>query len=151
MTETDPTPTTQSYAPWFARVAAAVLDSLPVGILFWTLVALFGESQTTSTSFSFQLSGLPFLVYLVGALGWFGYNWLLLQGTRGQSLGKRALGIAIHRAGTSEPLGPGLTLARQLAHLVDAIPFGIGYLWPLWDRENRTFADIMVGSRAHRV
>jgi uncharacterized RDD family membrane protein YckC len=29
---------------------------------------------------------------------------------------------------------------------VDAIPFFIGFLWPLWDRRRQTFADKLLGT-----
>ncbi|MDF1705752.1 MAG: RDD family protein [Aeromicrobium sp.] len=50
-------------------------------------------------------------------------------------------------AQTGRPLGFGLSFARQIVHVVDAIPCYLGFLWPLWDRENRTFADMMLSTR----
>lgn len=45
----------------------------------------------------------------------------------------------------------GLTFARQLVHIVDAIPCFIGYLWPIWDKENRTFADMIMSTRVYKA
>ncbi len=138
-------------AAWGSRVLAVVIDAIPTGLLFGVLTAAFGETSTSDSSFSFSLTGVPALVYFVGAIGWFVYNWLILQGGTGQTVGKKLLGIGVFKAGTAEPLGAGLTFARQLAHIVDGIPCLLGYLWPLWDKENRTFADMMIGSRAYKV
>lgn len=140
-----------AYAGWGARVAASIVDAIPPVIVFSVLVAVFGESDTTSSSFSFQLTGGPAAVYFAFALAWYVYNTLYLQGGRGQSVGKKLLGIAVYRAGTSQPLGAGLTFARSLVHIVDAIPCFIGFLWPLWDKENRTFADMIMTSRSYKL
>ena len=48
-------------------------------------------------------------------------------------------------------IGGGLTFARQLVHVLDALPCGLGYLWPLWDRENRTFADMIMSTRVFKA
>ncbi len=55
------------------------------------------------------------------------------------------------KTGTTEPLGPGLTFVRQLAHILDGIPCLIGYLFPLWDKEKRTFADMVMNSRVYQA
>ena len=67
-----------------------------------------------------------------------------------QTVGKRLLRIAVYGV-DRRPIGMGLTFVRQLAHIVDAIPCLIGYLWPLWDKENRTFADMIMSTRVHKV
>lgn len=140
-----------AYASWLPRVGALIIDSLPTAILFTVLTAAFGESEASGSSFSFQLSGLPFVVYLVLAVAWFGYNWLHLQGSTGQTVGKRLAGISVGTADTGQPLGAGLTFARQLVHIVDALPCGLGYLWPIWDREKRTFADMILSTRVRKA
>ena len=38
-------------------------------------------------------------------------------------------------------MGAGLCFVRQLAHFVDSLVCYLGWLWPLWDRRNQTFAD----------
>ena len=42
---------------------------------------------------------------------------------------------------TWQPIGFGMSIVRQLAHIVDGIVCYIGYLWPLWDEKRQTFAD----------
>ena len=42
---------------------------------------------------------------------------------------------------TGQPIGFGLSIVRQLAHIVDAIICYIGYLFPLWDAKRQTLAD----------
>ena len=45
------------------------------------------------------------------------------------------------RSASGEPVGFGRAIGRQIAHLLDGMPLGIGYLWPLWDERRQTFAD----------
>lgn len=155
---TDPYPTPPSspdpgqgaggtYASWLSRVGAVIIDALPTAIVFGVLTALFGDNETTSNSFSFQLSGLPFLVYVLFALAWMVYNVGILQGRTGQSVGKKVLGIKLVHAATGKPVGVGLSIGRYFVHILDSIPCGLGYLWPLWDKENRTFADMILDTR----
>ncbi|MEG9227550.1 RDD family protein [Aeromicrobium sp. Sec7.5] len=147
MTAAPPPAPGTALASWGARLGAYIIDILPLVIVLVVLTAAFGENEATSTSFSFQLNGLPALLYFVLAIGWLVVNWGLLQGRRGGTVGKSVLGIAVHKAGTGRPLGVGPSIARQLLHIVDALPCYLGFLWPLWDKENRTFADMIMGTR----
>jgi Mce-associated membrane protein len=40
---------------------------------------------------------------------------------------------------------------RDLAHLLDTAALFIGWLWPLWDRRGRTFADLLLRTEVHKV
>ena len=48
------------------------------------------------------------------------------------------------------PASCGLML-RELAHLLDTAALFIGWLWPLWDRRRRTFADLLLRTEVHGV
>ena len=147
MTAAPPPVSGVALASWGARLGAYILDIVPVVALLVVMTALFGDNETTSNSFSFQLNGLPFVIHTLLSLGWALFNWGYLQGSTGQTVGKKVLGIAVHGARTGRPLGFGLSFARQIVHIVDAIPCYLGFLWPLWDKENRTFADMMLSTR----
>ena len=146
-----PAPGGAPYASWIARVGAYLIDVLPIVVLVIVMTALFGDNETTSSSFSFQLSGLPFVVYLLLALAWLLFNWGHRQGNTGQTIGKSLLGIAVHGEATHQPIGFGLSFGRYFVHILDALPCYIGFLWPLWDKENRTFADMLLSTRVYKV
>lgn len=154
MTEPMAAPPPQAPAPayggWGSRLGALILDAIPTTIVLVILTSLFGESSSSGGSASFQLTGFPALVYFVFAIGWFYYNWLLGQGTKGQTMGKKVLNIAVYGA-DGKPIGKGGTFVRQIAHILDAIPCLIGYLWPLWDKEKQTFADKITGTHVYKV
>ncbi len=42
-------------------------------------------------------------------------------------------------------------MVRDFAHLLDTAALFIGWLWPLWDCRNRTFADLLLRTEVHRV
>lgn len=42
-----------------------------------------------------------------------------------------------------------MSFVRQIVHIVDALPCYIGYLWPIGDREKRTFADMILSTRVY--
>ncbi|MEJ7635039.1 RDD family protein [Aeromicrobium sp.] len=146
-----PQSTGGAFASWGARFAALLIDAIPTIVVFFLAATLFGTSETSDGGASFQLQGGGALLYFAFLIGWFVFNVLYLQGTKGQTIGKKVLGIGIYRVGTSEPLGMGMTFVRQLAHILDALPCYLGFLWPLWDKENRTFADMLLSSRSYKV
>lgn len=83
---------------------------------------------------------------VVGSLGLLGFglwNSGYLQGTTGQSLGRRVANTKLVMMETGQPVGVGRAVVRQICHVLE---FGIGYLWPLWDGKRQTFADKIVGT-----
>ena len=87
-----------------------------------------------------QVAGLAIFV---------GFTYML--GTTGQTPGKKVVGIKVLREADGGLLGFGTALGRALLHILDALPLGIGYLWPLWDSKNQTFADKIVHSVVVKV
>jgi uncharacterized RDD family membrane protein YckC len=77
------------------------------------------------------LAGLAYLLWN------YGYR----QGTTGSSLGKSVMKVKVVSETTGEPIGFGMSVVRQLAHIVDAIICYIGFLFPLWDAKRQTLAD----------
>ena len=80
------------------------------------------------------------------ALGYFVWNYGYRQGTTGSSIGKSVLKFKVVSENTGEPIGFGLSVLRQIAHVVDAVIFYVGYLFPLWDAKRQTLADKMMAT-----
>jgi uncharacterized RDD family membrane protein YckC len=140
------------YAGWFTRVGAylidAILGSLAAFPLWIGYVMLFSDATTTTDA-----SGVKHLhMHPTGtttALIWLGiltslafniWNSYLRQGRTGASIGKSVLAIRLVNSDL-QPIGPGWAFLRQLLHILDSLPCGIGYLWPIWDSRKQTFAD----------
>lgn len=66
------------------------------------------------------------------------------EGSTGQSLGKKAVGIYVIKRDTGEFLGGWVGIGRQLLHILDYLPLCIGFIIGLFN--TRTFADMIVGS-----
>lgn len=114
-------------APWGTRVAAALIDFV---IIFFAQIVVSIASRGLA-----QLVALAIEIY-------FAY----LVGTKGQSPGKSAMKIRVLRETDGQLLGFGTAVLRWIAHILDALPLLLGFLWPLWDKKNQTFADKIVGS-----
>src|SRR5690606_19320188 len=76
--------------------------------------------------------------------------WLLPTLT-GWSLGRALLGVRVVRSRDGAAAGLGRLVLRDLAHLLDTGAGFIGWLWPLWDRRNRTFADLLARTEVHQL
>jgi uncharacterized RDD family membrane protein YckC len=94
------------------------------------------------------ISAVPY--YVLGLVSWFlgfvvglgaSLYLLYLAGTTGQSIGKKVIGIKLLREADGQVIGFGNAVVRAIAHVVDALPCGIGFLFPLWDAKKQTFAD----------
>ncbi len=116
------------YATWLARVLATLIDTALVALPF----ALLGRS-------------LPVLG-VVASLALAGYDVVVRQGRTGRTWGKSVLRLRVASEVDGEPIGCSMTAIRALAHLVDAIPLFVGFVWPLWDRRRQTFADKIMGT-----
>lgn len=119
-------------ASWGLRVAGYLIDlviSVVVSLLFLAVSEVL-----------YNLVGL--VIFLL-----FGY----LTGTTGQTPGRRLVGIKVLRMQDGQVLGPVLGIARGFCHILDSIPLLLGFLWPLWDKKNQTFADKIVSSVVIKV
>ena len=145
----------EAYTPWITRVLAWLIDYIPVAILYgigWGLLVGtretacvtdtseydLGEFCATGASTLGQLSMI--LAWLL-ALAYLIWNYGYRQGTTGSSIGKSIMKFKVVSEKTGQPIGFGLSIVRQLAHIVDAIICYIGYLFPLWDAKRQTLAD----------
>ncbi|HET7665525.1 MAG TPA: RDD family protein, partial [Mycobacterium sp.] len=77
-------------------------------------------------------------------------NRLVLPWLTGWSLGRAVFGIAV-RTRDGKPVGLARLVGRDLTHLLDTAALFIGWLWPLWDRRRRTFADLLLRTEVQQV
>jgi uncharacterized RDD family membrane protein YckC len=119
-----------AYASLDARVRSALVD--------WFLPLVLAQALT------YVSNSLGWLA-LFAALAWAIYN-RYLEGTTGQSVGKKMVGTRLIRDRDGQHLGAGLAIVRMFVHIVDGLPCYLGYLWPLWDAKKQTFADKILGS-----
>lgn len=122
-------------ATYGQRVGGFLIDiGIPGGLLAIVLIAALASRDLDVIMVVYPVAALVGLAFLVWNSGY-------RQGRSGQSLGKSVLGTRLVSVGSGEPVGFGRALWRQVVHLLDGIPLGLGYLWPLWDERRQTFAD----------
>lgn len=89
------------------------------------------------------LALLAFWVFAIGA----SCRMYIQRGHLGYDAGDRVAGQVLIKEMTGAPMGNGVNVfVRQLAHIVDSLICGIGYLFPLWDAKRQTIADKIIGT-----
>jgi Mce-associated membrane protein len=140
----EPAPEQPPTASWPSRAGAFSVDVL-LGVAVIVTMALLTLSAPQRGWLWWVFTGAAVLVFLLTAV-----NRLLLPTITGWSLGRALFGIAVRKRDGS-PVGLTRLFARDLAHLLDTAALFIGWLWPLWDRRGRTFADLLLRTEVHKV
>ena len=128
-------------ADWVKRAQGGLVDYVLPSIVFSLLSSPFAARVDTNTG---AVTGGGFLYFLIGTLlplAWMLYNSGWKQGTTGQTFGKQWAKTRLVSEATGQPIGFGMAVVRQIAHFVDSVICGIGYLFPLWDPKRQTIAD----------
>ncbi|MDJ0769678.1 MAG: RDD family protein [Ilumatobacter sp.] len=150
------------YAGWGCRAGAVLIDGLlAIPFLIPTIVVLVvgpTEAETCTIEGEPGLCDVPTagtigVAFVLAAVGLLVYLAIYCRrvGRTGQSWGMGAAGYRVVDARTGQPIGTGRSVARWFARVVSALPCYLGFLWPLWDEERRTFHDMIVGTRAVRA
>jgi uncharacterized RDD family membrane protein YckC len=142
------------YASYGSRVGAYLLDAafsmlcvLPAVFILIPLTALASTGTGDPPGWLLAVWIPVMIVSYVVAL--WGTVWL--TGTRGQSWGKKLVGIHVLRADGLVPIGGGMGIVRYLAiAVVSQLTCGIAglldVLWPLWDDRRQALHDKIVSS-----
>lgn len=136
-------------ASWPLRVGGYLIDSflpaIPASIIIAIGMAMGASGATADPTTGAMTGGNPlgFLIAGIGYLGLFIFQvwnrWI--KGGRGQTIGRKMVGITLLGEETGQPIGTGMAFVRDLAHVLDSLAFYVGWLWPLWDSKRQTFAD----------
>ncbi|MGP4055824.1 RDD family protein [Mycobacterium sp. 4D054] len=131
-------------ASWPARAGALAVDTLPaLGVMATgALLALTAPSDGWARWVFTAVAALAFVLVVVNRVVW--------PALRGWTLGRALFGIAV-RGPDGGAVGVSRLAAREVAHLLDTAALCIGWLWPLWDRRRRTFADLLARTQVLRV
>jgi uncharacterized RDD family membrane protein YckC len=132
------------------RLVALILDGLVVGIPLALVIGLLaalllGDVRTqpdgTVVEGTGEIVAFSIITTLLSITIWVLYFTLMEGSASGQTVGKRAMGIRVIRFDTGGPLGYPRALGRNLARLLSAWIFYLGYFWMLWDPERQTWHD----------
>lgn len=139
----NPVDLTQAATPGlFRRLAALFYDSmLLIAVLF--LAAALATPLIGAQGLQGQWAKVLFQAYLaVVAFLYFGWHW----SHGGQTLGMRAWRLRALRE-DGRPMTWGDGLKRFLAALAALLPFGLGLIWCLFDRDGLAWHDRLSASR----
>jgi len=131
-------------ASWPARAGAFAVDVL-LGVAVIATMTVSAWSAPWLGWLWWVFVGSAACVFVAMAV-----NRLLLPTITGWSLGRALFGIAV-RTGDGGPPGLLRLVGREMAHLLDTAALFVGWLWPLWDRRHRTFADLLLRTEVHDV
>jgi uncharacterized RDD family membrane protein YckC len=150
----------EAYTPWLTRVLASLIDYIPILIIMgigWGV--LLGTQETACVTDTSEYDLGEFCATGASTLGQVALNvcWLIAlayvvwnygyrQGTTGSSIGKSIMKFKVVSEKTGQPIGFGMSIVRQIAHIVDGLICFIGYLFPLWDPKRQTLADKIMGT-----
>ena len=111
-------------ADWGTRAVGFLVDYAPILVLYLITFRSFTLLGTIV-----GLAGIAYWLYL-------GH----LDGVTGQTPGKAIQGTrVVNKEG--ELIGSGPGMARKVAHIVDALVCGLGWLLPIVDSQRQTLAD----------
>ncbi|PRY58005.1 putative RDD family membrane protein YckC [Knoellia remsis] len=137
-----------AFAAYGQRAGAYLADTaiaLGLGLVPLVLGTFAAGVASSDRSANIVGSTGALLMYVV-VFGFSLWNLVFRQGRTGQSIGKKALGIAVVGERTGQPLGPGTAFVRWFVMwLIGALSCGLGtvvnFLFPLWDPKKQTLHD----------
>ncbi len=147
------------YASWASRAGAALLDGLVVSALLVPILVVFGVVDAVTehpppdpdgTEHASDIASAVLLLLLFGQLCFWAWNcWR--AGSRGQSLGKRWVGIHLVGDRSGRPPGGWAGLGKAvLRGILTGATLGLygllTVLWPLWDVRRQTLDDKLVNT-----
>jgi uncharacterized RDD family membrane protein YckC len=147
----------KSYAGFWIRLAARLVDGLIVGIplsvIFFILLALAGglasstsnSSQNTQSATGVVLSGVFILFYLLVLVATIGYQ-VYFWGTSGSTLGMRLFKLQVVDAITGGPIGIPRAVVRWLMTIVNSWACYIGWIWVAFDPRKQGWHDKVANS-----
>ncbi|MGH9252264.1 MAG: RDD family protein [Acidimicrobiales bacterium] len=112
-----------------AATQSALIDWAGPQAVFWVL---------------FRGSGV-YVALSLTAFAWAIYN-RYLEGSTGQSTGRRIVGTRLVSSSDGQLIGPALAIVRHFVHIIDAIIVFLGFLLPLVDAKRQTIADKIIGT-----
>ena len=91
------------------------------------------------------------IIFFIAYLGYAIYNYLYLQGTTGQTIGKKQQGITLLRSDNHQPVGIGMAFVRGIVSSIFAIPCYLDHWWILVDEDNRRLSDKVLNFHVYQA
>ena len=147
----------QTYAGFWIRLVARLLDSLIVGIPLAIVLGILllaggglaagtnNSDQNTQNAAAAVFSGIFIVFYLIAIAVSIGY-WVYFWGTTGSTFGMRVLRLRVVDANTGGPIGIPRALVRWLMTIVNSWACYIGWIWVAFDPRKQGWHDKVANS-----
>jgi len=147
----------QTYAGFWIRLVARLLDSLIVGIPLSIVLGILllaggglaagtnNSDQNTQNAAAAVFSGIFIVFYLIAIAVSIGY-WVYFWGTTGSTFGMRVLRLRVVDANTGGPIGIPRALVRWLMTIVNSWACYIGWIWVAFDPRKQGWHDKVANS-----
>ena len=129
-----------SYAGFWARFFASLLDTIIQLLLLGPLLYLLYGASLVSTSAEFGYNTTQFSLQVLPML-WVILFWRFKSATPGKML----MGMSIVDATTGDTPSTLRLVMRYFGYIVSAVPFLLGFFWVGWDKRKQGFHD-MIGN-----
>jgi uncharacterized RDD family membrane protein YckC len=151
--EQAPPPGVPRLASWGRRLSAILIDNVLILIPAAVGVGLFAVGDSGDAT-ALSVIGIV-LVFVSITVGQAAYFTILNGNDRGQTYGKRLLGIRVIDEAVGGPIGYGRSFGRwavpALVNFFCGVFSIIDGLWPLWDDRNQALHDKVAKSVVIRV
>ena len=122
------------YAGFWIRLAAVIIDTIilmiiftPIGFLFASEADMQNPFAWTKADWIMQAIGIIFIVFC----------WVKFAGTPG----KRLLKLKVLDEATGNNLSIGQAILRYIGYFIAVIPLFLGLLWVIWDGKKQGWHD----------
>lgn len=137
-----------TYATFFQRFAAALIDGILIGITYGIISSVFGiggnAGSTVKTAYSRNFGLIPTLIFWAYAV--------FMDVKYGATLGKMALKIRVQNMDTGQNLTWLEAILREsVGKMLSSFVLFLGYLWMLWDDKKQCWHDKVGKSTVVRV
>jgi uncharacterized RDD family membrane protein YckC len=146
-----------TYAGFWIRLVARLVDGLILGIPFGILFSVFAiaggifannssaGSQDTQNATAAAFGGVFILLYLIALVVQVGY-WIYFWGSSGATLGMRLLHLRVVDANTGATIGYARATVRFLMSIVNTWACYIGWIWVAFDQRKQGWHDKVANS-----
>ncbi|WP_082305629.1 MULTISPECIES: RDD family protein [unclassified Pseudoalteromonas] len=127
------------------RFAAIIIDSILLSLILAVFFAVFyGDSDWLANQNEWSFNGIVYnelLPLLLVVMFWV---------HKAATPGKMLLNAKVVDAKTGNNLSIGQSIIRYVGYIISAIPFGLGFIWALFDEKKRGWHDMLAGSMVIR-
>lgn len=127
-----------------ARIVAALIDMVPLIVLFLLMAAVWGDlGSTDDQDFAVRLEDGAFIFYALLSLGYY----VVLEGLTGATPGKQVMGLKVVKV-NGDSYEWGAVILRNLLRIIDALPFLylLGLVSVAVSKRNQRLGDLAAGT-----